>query len=79
MVGVYSDDSSIGNNKNDFKKLLKLCERRKVDMIMCSYLEDLTEKMKLLNKIEIPIYVLEESRIIDHEVGLNSVTRRMSG
>lgn len=78
-MGVYTDDSSIGNNKNDFKKLLKLCERRKVDMIMCNSQEHLSEKTKQLNEMGIPIYVLEESMIIDHEVGRDSLTRRMSG
>lgn len=38
LVGVYSDDSSSDKNNNDFIKLLKLCESRKVDMIMCSSL-----------------------------------------
>ncbi len=79
LVGVYTDNGSIGNNKNDFRKLMKLCERRKVDMIMCSSKEHLSEKITLLNKIGIPIYIIEESRIIDHEVGLDSLTRRMSG
>ncbi len=79
LVGVYSDDSSNSNNKNDFKKLLKLCEGRKVDMIMCRSQEDLPEKTVLLNEMGIPIYVIDESRIIDHEVGLDFVTQRMSG
>lgn len=77
LVGVYTDDSGIGNNKNDFKKLLKLCERRKIDMIMCSSQEHLSEKTSLLNKIGIPIYVLDESRIIEHEVGLDSLIAQL--
>ncbi len=71
LVGVYTDDSS-NKNKNDFRKLLKLCERRKVDMIMCSSLEHLSEKAVLLIEMGIPIYALEESRIIDNnEAGRN--------
>jgi len=73
LVGVYTDESSIGNNKNDFKKLLKLCERRKIDMIMCSSQEHLSEKTKLLNEMGITIYVLEDSKIIDHKVGQDSL------
>ncbi len=41
-----------------------LCEKRKIDMIMCSSQEHLSEKTKLLNEIGISIYVLEESRLI---------------
>ncbi len=62
LVGIFTGDSS---NKNDFRKLLKLCERRKVDMILCSSLEHLSEKISLLAEMGIPIYALEESRIID--------------
>lgn len=68
LVGFYTDDCNSGKNKNDFRKLLKLCESRKVDMIMCSSQEDLPERTKLLNEIGIPIYVLEESRMIYHEM-----------
>lgn len=64
LVGIYFDDCNSGKNKNDFKKLLKLCEGRKVDMIMCRSQEDLPEKTMLLNEIGVPIYVLEDSRII---------------
>ncbi|WMJ87954.1 hypothetical protein [Anaerocolumna sp. MB42-C2] len=55
------------------KKLLKLCESRKVDVIMCSTQTDLPEKTMLLNEIGIPIYVLEESRIIDHKTADDSL------
>ena len=72
LVGVYTDDYNSGKNKNDFRKLLKLCENRKVDMVMCGSREDLPEKTKLLNEIGIPVYVLEESRIIDHETTGNT-------
>lgn len=65
LVGIYSDACNSGMNKNDFRKLLKLCEGRKVDMIMCRSQEDLPEKTMLLNEIGVPIYVLEESRIIE--------------
>ena len=34
------------------------------DMIMCRSLEDLPEKTMLLNEIGVPIYVLEDCRII---------------
>ena len=67
LVGVYTDDSSSYKNKNDFRKLLKLCERRKIDMILCSSLEHLSEKTSLLAGMGVPIYVMEESRIIDNE------------
>ena len=71
MVGVFTDDSS-NKNKNDFRKLMKLCERRKIDMILCSSLEHLSEKISLLAEMGIPIYALEESRIIDNnEAGRN--------
>lgn len=73
LVGVYTDNCNSGKNKNDFRKLLKLCESRKVDMIMCSSQEHLSEKTRLLNEIGIPIYVLEESRIIDHEMAGDSL------
>ena len=49
LVGVYTNDNSSDKNKNGFRKLLKLFERRKIDIILCSS--------------------LEESRIIDNEVG----------
>jgi hypothetical protein len=71
LVGIYSDDCNSGKNKNDFKKLLKLCVGRKVDMIMCRSQEDLPEKTMLLNEIGVPIYVLEDSKIIDHKANLN--------
>ncbi len=71
VAGVYSDDGNSG--KNDFRKLLKLYEGRKVDMIMCRSQEDLPEKMTLLNEIGVPIYVLEESRIIDNETAGDSL------
>lgn len=71
LVGVFTDDSS-NKNKNDFRKLMKLCERRKVDMILCSSQEHLSEKAVLLIEMGIPIYALEESRIIDNnEAGRN--------
>jgi hypothetical protein len=78
VVGVYTDDDNSGKNKNDFRKLLKLCEGRKVDMIICRSQEDLPEKTMLLNEMGVPIYVLEDGRIIDHEVGLDFLTQRMS-
>ena len=78
LVGVYTDDSSSDKNKNDFRKLLKLCERRKIDMIMCSSMEHLSEKKRLLIDMGVPIYALEENRIIDHEVGLHSLTQSTS-
>jgi hypothetical protein len=37
-------------------------------MIMCQSQKDLPEKTMLLDKIGIPIYVFEESRIIDNEM-----------
>jgi hypothetical protein len=64
LVGVYTDDSS-NKNKNDFRKLLKLCEIRKIDMILCNSLEHLSEKKRLLIDIGVPIYTLEENRIIE--------------
>jgi hypothetical protein len=73
LMGVYTEDCNSGKNKNDFRKLLKLCESRKVDMIICSSQEDLPEKTMLLNEMGIPIYILEESRIIDHEVAGDSL------
>ena len=42
-------------------------------MIMCSSQEYLPEKTKLLIEIGIPIYVLEESRIIDQEMVCDSL------
>lgn len=72
LVGVYTDDYNSDKNKKDFRKLLKLCENRKVDMVMCGSQEDLPEKTKLLYEIGIPVYVLEESRIIDHETTGNT-------
>ena len=71
LVGVYTDDSSSEKNKNNFRKLLKLCESRKVDMILCISLKHLSEKTNLLTEMGVPIYVLEESRIIDHERSRN--------
>lgn len=71
LVGVFTGDSS-NQNKNDFRKLLKLCEKRKIDMILCSSLEHLSEKAVLLIEMGISIYALEESRIIDNnEAGRN--------
>lgn len=72
LVGVYTDDSNSGKNKNDFKKLLRLCENRKVDMVLCGSQEDLPQKAKQLYEIGIPVYVLEESRIIHHETTGNT-------
>ena len=37
LVGICFDDCNSGKNKNDFNKLLKLCEGRKVDMIECRF------------------------------------------
>lgn len=70
LVGVFTGDSS-NQNKNDFRKLRKLCKRRKVDMILYSSLEHLSEKAVMLIEMGIPIYALEESRIINSEAGRN--------
>jgi hypothetical protein len=79
MVGVYTNDGNSCKNKNDFRKLLKLCEGRKVDMVICRFQEDLPEKTMLLNEMGVPVYVFEESKVIDHEAGLDFLTQRMSG
>lgn len=73
LVGIFTDDSSSGKSRNDFTKLMKLCATRKVDMIMCKSQKDLPEKTTLLKEFKIPIYILEESRIIDHEMAGNSM------
>ncbi len=72
LVGVYTDDSS-NKNENDFRKLLKLCERGKIDIIMCSSLEHLSEKKRFLIEMSVPIYGLEERRIIDYKMDSNSM------
>lgn len=68
LVGIYTDDNSISNNKNDFRKLMNLCENKRIDMVICNSLELLSEWTRLLNEIKIPIYVLKDNLIIDNEV-----------
>lgn len=68
LVGVYTNDNNINKNKHDFRKLLNLCENKKIDMVICNSQEHLSEKTKLLNEMKIPIYVLEDNLIINNEV-----------
>ena len=43
-------------------------------MVICRFQEDLPEKTMLLNEMGVTVYVLEESRVIDHEAGLDFLT-----
>lgn len=69
LVGIYTEDNSIHKNKNNFRKLLNMCKNRKIDMVICNFLEHLSEKAKLLKEMGIPICVLEDNLVIDNKAG----------
>ncbi len=66
IVGIYSEGYDIPDNKNNFSQLLNLCKKGKVDLVMCKSLEGFSERIGQIREIKIPIYVLEEKRIIEN-------------
>jgi diphthamide synthase subunit DPH2 len=67
ISGVYTDDNSIQNNKNNFEKLLNKCRNNDIDVVVCDLLENLPKRPEQLIQLNIPIYVLEKGLLFDNE------------
>jgi hypothetical protein len=65
LVGIYTGDNGLQKSKDNFSTLLKLCKSGKVDFIICNSSEHLADRIKTFKEVNIPIYMLEDNRIIE--------------